>query len=133
MQSVSISHHSMSCSSFCDFRRNALGCLRSSIAAFLCRPCLSAFWFPLGAHDPGAALSGDRALKLETLQAEIDKLKVFAAGHRADFEREWERSDRMMTELLRATYEAMMAKEEAAHLKSEAALRAWPWWRRLAG
>jgi hypothetical protein len=38
-----------------------------------------------------------------------------------------------MVELLRITADAMMAREEAAHLKGEAALRSWPWWRRLAG
>jgi hypothetical protein len=48
------SHHLMSRSSFCDRRMNARSCLRSSMAAFVYRPCLSAFSFPLGALDPGA-------------------------------------------------------------------------------
>ena len=35
--------HSMSCTSFCDCRSNARSCPRSSIAAFVYRPCFSAF------------------------------------------------------------------------------------------
>ena len=60
-------------------------------------------------------------------------MEEVAAGHRADFERERDRADRVVAELLRLTADAMMAREEAAHLKAEAALRSWPWWRRLAG
>ncbi len=39
------------------------------------------------------------------LQAEIARLEATAAGHRADFERERERADRLMVELLQATAE----------------------------
>ena len=80
---------------------------------------------------PARSSAGDRALKtkLETVQAEFVKLQALAAGHRADYER----ADRIMVELLRITADAMMAREEAAHLKGAAALRSWPWWRRLAG
>jgi hypothetical protein len=49
-----MANHFMSCISFCDFLIKARTCLRSSMAAFLYRPCLSAFSFPLGAPDPGA-------------------------------------------------------------------------------
>jgi hypothetical protein len=88
-------------------------------------------------HSPMPARSpaGDRALraKLDTLQAELAKMEEVAVGHRADFERERDRADRVVAELLRLTADAMMAREEAAHLKAEAALRSWPWWRRLAG
>ena len=62
--------------------------------------------------------------KIESLQAEITRLEARAAGHRADFERERERADRLMTELLQATAETMAAKEATARLEGElAALR----------
>ena len=57
-----------------------------------------------------------------------------AGGHRADFERERDRAERLMAELLKATADAMTAKESAARLEGElAALRSRPWWRRIAG
>jgi hypothetical protein len=60
-------------------------------------------------------------------------MEKLAAGHRADFERERDRADRVVAELLRLTADAMMARQEGPDLKAEAALRSWPWWRRLAG
>ena len=76
---------------------------------------------PTGAHQAGTTLL--RA-KIETLQAEIARLEANAASHRADFERERERADRLMTELLQATAETMAAKEATARLEGElAALR----------
>jgi len=89
-------------------------------------------------HTPKPARSppGDRLDKgkIQTLQAEIAKLRELAAGHRADFERERDRFDRTMIELMRSTTDAMIAREEAAFLKGEAAApRFSPWWRLLAG
>lgn len=64
------------------------------------------------------------AAKIEALQAEISWLEARAADHRADFERECERADRLAVELLRATAETMAAKEMTARLEGEvAALR----------
>ena len=57
------------------------------------------------------------AAKIVALQAEIARLEATAAGHRADFERERERADRLMVELLQATAETMAAKEAAARLE----------------
>ncbi len=57
------------------------------------------------------------AAKLTALQAEIARLESVAAGHRADFERERERADRLMVELLQATAETMSAKEATARLE----------------
>ena len=52
------------------------------------------------------------------------RLEARAAGHRADFERERERADRLMAELLQATAETTAAKEATARLEGEvAALR----------
>ena len=57
------------------------------------------------------------AAKIAALQAEIVRLEATAAGHRADFERERERADRLMSELLQATAEAMAAREAKAKLE----------------
>jgi hypothetical protein len=51
------------------------------------------------------------------LQAEIARLEATVAAHRADFERERERADRLMVELLQATAETMAAKEATARLE----------------
>src|SRR5512132_21288 len=71
---------------------------------------------PTGAHQAGTTLL--RA-KIEILQAELARLEARAASHRADFERERERADRLMTELLQATAETMAAKEATARLEGE--------------
>ncbi len=64
------------------------------------------------------------AAKIEALQAEIARLEARAADHRADFECERERADRLTVELLQATAETMAAKEVTARLEGEvAALR----------
>jgi hypothetical protein len=60
---------------------------------------------------------GPLAAKIVALQAEITRLEATAAGHRADFERERERADRLMVELLQATAETMAARETAARLE----------------
>jgi len=78
-------------------------------------------------QPPGRRQAGDTALltaKVAALQAEIARLEASAAGHRADFERERERADRLMVELLQATAETTAAREAAARLEGEvAALR----------
>jgi hypothetical protein len=78
---------------------------------------------PRGSRQAGniAPLVG----KIEALQAEIVRLEAGQAVHRADFERERERADRLMVEVLQATAETMAAKEVTARLEGEvAALRA---------
>jgi hypothetical protein len=61
---------------------------------------------------------------IEAVKAEIAQLEARAADHRADFERERERADRLTIELLRATAETMAAREATARLEGEvAALR----------
>jgi chromosome segregation ATPase len=89
----------------------------------------------LPGRSPGGHQAAATALKakVETLQAELAKLEATAGGHRADFERERDRADKLMTELLRMTADTMTAKETAARLEGElAALKARPWWKRLA-
>jgi chromosome segregation ATPase len=74
-----------------------------------------------GRHADDIALSES---KIEALQAEIARLEARAADHRADFEHERERADRLTVELLQATAATMAAKEAAARLEGEvAALR----------
>ena len=70
-------------------------------------------------RPPGGRGAGNVALaaKIVALQAEIARLEAAAAGHRADFERERERADRLMVELLQATAETMAAKEATARLE----------------
>src|ERR1700751_6204247 len=60
-------------------------------------------------RPPGRREAGDVALaaKIVALQAEIARLEATAAGHRADFERERDRADRLTAELLQATAESM--------------------------
>jgi len=70
---------------------------------------------PRGRREAGNA--GPPAAKIVVLQAEIARLEVTAAGHRADFERERERADRLMVELLQAKAETMAARETAARLE----------------
>jgi hypothetical protein len=94
---------------------------------------------PLSARSPGGqrADSDDRNARMEQLQAELARLQVekscleaSAACHRADFERERERCDTLMTEALTLTKVAMSAREKAARLEGElAARRVRPWWR----
>jgi hypothetical protein len=62
--------------------------------------------------------------KIVALQAEVAALEARSAGHRADFEHERERADRLMAELLQATAETTAAREATARLEGEvAALR----------
>ena len=74
---------------------------------------------PCGLPPPGHREAGNVGLaaKIVALQAEIARLETTAAGHRADFERERERADRLMVELLQATAETMAAKEAMARLE----------------
>jgi hypothetical protein len=72
--------------------------------------------------------------KLCTVSTELARLEAAAAVHRADFERERERCERLMAEVLKTTADLMAAREAAARLAGElAAVQARPWWRRLAG
>jgi hypothetical protein len=78
-------------------------------------------------RSPSGRQAGNIALlaaKTEALKAEIVRLEATAADHRADFERERERADRLTVELLQATAETMASKEVTARLEGEvAALR----------
>ncbi len=70
-------------------------------------------------RSPGGRVASNVALaeKIVALQAEIARLEATASGHRADFERERERADRLMVELLQAAAETMAAREATARLE----------------
>jgi hypothetical protein len=81
-----------------------------------------------GGHQVVAALKQ----KIEALQAELIEAKAIASGHRADFERECERTNKLLAELLKATSEGMGARERAALLEGKLSMLTQPWRRRLA-
>jgi DNA repair exonuclease SbcCD ATPase subunit len=62
--------------------------------------------------------SSSALLEIEALKAEIARLETTAADHRADFERERERADRLAVELLQATAETTAAQEVTARLEA---------------
>jgi len=70
--------------------------------------------------------------KIESLQAELVEMEVVASGHRADFERECERTNKLLAELLKANTENTAAREKAALLEGRLSLLTQPWRRRLA-
>jgi predicted nucleic acid-binding Zn-ribbon protein len=68
------------------------------------------------------------------LEAENSAIRASAAGHRADFERERDRYDGLMVEVLKQMAAAMSARETAARLEGQLAGRLTrPWWKRLGG
>ena len=73
----------------------------------------------------------DLTQKIETLQAEVFEMEAIASGHRADFERECERTNKLLAELLKASSETMAAREKAALLEGKLSVLSQPWRRRL--
>ena len=72
--------------------------------------------------------------ELAKLEAEKNSLEASAAGHRADFEHERDRCDKLMAETLVLTKVAMSARENAARLEGEmSARRGRRLWGRLLG
>ena len=76
--------------------------------------------------------------QIEQLEAEVTKLEtqkssieVIAAGHRADFERERERSDKLMANSMSLAAAAMSARLKATRLGSELAARRSQFWMTL--
>jgi hypothetical protein len=70
-------------------------------------------------RPPGRREAGNAAVtaKIASMRAEIARLEEAAARHRDDFERERERADRLMVELLQANAEIKAAGESAARLE----------------
>jgi hypothetical protein len=91
---------------------------------------------PMPARSPADHRPVTASLKtsVEALQTGLAKLEASATCHRADFDRERERLDRLVVELLRATFDAQIAKEAVSRLEGElSALRSRSWWRRMVG
>src|ERR1700688_3037236 len=70
--------------------------------------------------------------KIETLQAELIEMEAIARGHRADFERECERTNKLLAELLKTSAQTTAAGEKAALLEGKLSVLTQPWRRRLA-
>jgi hypothetical protein len=82
---------------------------------------------------PQPVIAGLKA-RVEALQTELAKVEAAAAGHRADFERERQRAQELVSQLLGAIDDAMTAREKTARLEGElATMRLRRWWQRLAG
>jgi hypothetical protein len=80
-----------------------------------------------GGHQEVTALKHE----IEALQAELIEMEAVAGGHRADFERECERTNKLLAELLKNTTETMAAREKAALLEGKLSVLTQSWWRRL--
>jgi multidrug resistance efflux pump len=79
---------------------------------------------PLPARPPAGALSAVETLQahIATLESELAKVEAAAAGHRADFERERDRADKLLSEVLRATVDLIGAKEATARTQGDLAV-----------
>jgi hypothetical protein len=96
---------------------------------------------PLHRRSHGSHHSLDLdALKaqIEQLQAAVTKLEtekitieVISGGHRADFERERERGDKLMTNTMMIAAVATSARAKAARLESELTVRQSQFWMRF--
>jgi chromosome segregation ATPase len=95
---------------------------------------------PMPRRSPRGHRADFDALKaqIEQLQAEVTKLETekgaieaIAAGHRADFERERERSDKLMTNTMTLASVAMSARAKAARLESQLTAQRSQFWIRL--
>jgi hypothetical protein len=69
--------------------------------------------------------------QIESLQTDLAEMKVIASGHRADFERECERTNKLLAELLKVSTESAGAREKAALLEGRLSMLTQPWRRRL--
>ena len=91
---------------------------------------------PGGDHPVAALRARIEALRadLVEMQEENAMLRAVVDERREDFVRERDCADKLMVELLKAMSDLMSAMESAARLDGElAALKARPWWRRIAG
>jgi multidrug resistance efflux pump len=79
---------------------------------------------PLPVRSPSGHPSVADTLQahIEALQAELAKVEAAAAGHRADFERERDRADKLLSEVLRATVDLIAAKEATARTEGDLAV-----------
>jgi hypothetical protein len=69
--------------------------------------------------------------EIESLQTELGEMEAIAHGHRADFERECERTNKLLAELLKNSTETMVAREKAALLEGKLSVLTQSWRQRL--
>jgi hypothetical protein len=62
--------------------------------------------------------------EIESLQADLLEMEAVAKGHRSDFERECERTNKLLAELIRVTTETVAAREKAALLEGKVSVLA---------
>ena len=60
--------------------------------------------------------------QITALETELANVEAAAAGHRADFERERDRADKLLSEVLRATVDLIAAKEATARTEGDLAV-----------
>src|SRR5262245_45900759 len=75
-------------------------------------------------NPPGRRYAGELAEltgQIAALRADNVLLETMSAGHRADFERERERADRLMADLMQAKSDVTTSREMVARLESEIA------------
>jgi len=79
---------------------------------------------PLPARSPPDHPSVVETLQTQitALETELAKVEAAAAGHRADFERERDRADKLLSEVLRATVDLIAAKEATARTEGDLAV-----------
>jgi hypothetical protein len=79
---------------------------------------------PLPSRSPAGHLSVAETLQaqIEALNLELAKVEAAAAGHRADFERERDRADKLLSEVLRSTLDLIAAKEATARTEGDLAV-----------
>jgi hypothetical protein len=70
--------------------------------------------------------------RIEALQAELLEMEAIASGHRADFERECERTNKLLAELLTAGARTAAAREKVAQLEGKLSVLTLPFRQRLA-
>jgi hypothetical protein len=69
--------------------------------------------------------------EIDALQAELIETEATAKGHRTDFERECERTNKLLAELIKVTTETVAAREKAALLEGKVSVLSQPQRRRL--
>jgi hypothetical protein len=67
----------------------------------------------------GQQVIGALKQEIEALQADLLEMEAVAKGHRSDFERECERTNKLLAELIRVTTETVAAREKAALLEGK--------------
>jgi hypothetical protein len=80
-----------------------------------------------GGHQVVTALKEHIA----TLQADLSEMRAVAGGHRADFEKECDRTNKLLAELLKANIDVTAAREKAARLEGSLSTMGRPWWKRI--